>query len=225
MSKKILPITLDKVNLSYDETLVFDALTMNFAGQGISFLVGENGAGKTQLLRLIHGLVVADSGSLNTPPRQYQGYLQQTPRLLNRRVKDNLYYLRGSEVCPNKHFDTVIDDVIAHFELSHLLDLGVHHLSGGQRKRVAIARLFLQQSDCYLLDEPSAHLDHQQNLLLENKIGQVLAMGKKVIMSSHDFFQIERLFSPHRDEIWILKDGKVLEKQTQLEIERLKKYV
>ncbi len=219
------PIILSDICLSYDKKCVFDSLSMEFSSQGISFLVGENGAGKTQLLRLIHGLSKADSGFLVAPEKLQQGYLQQVPTLLNRNVKDNLYYVRGSKVCPKKHFDKVVHEVISHFQLHKLLYVQVGQLSGGQRKRVAIARLFLQRCDYYLLDEPSASLDHQQNLLLEAKLNKVLAAEKKIIMSSHDYFQLERLFVPDRDEIWIMKDGNILEKVKELNSDQLKNFV
>ncbi len=219
------PIILSDICLSYDKKCVFNSLSMEFSPQGISFLVGENGAGKTQLLRLIHGLVKADSGFLVAPKKSQQGYLQQVPTLLNRSVKDNLYYVRGSKVCPKPHFDKMVHKVISHFQLHKLLYMQVGHLSGGQRKRVAIARLFLQRCDYYLLDEPSTSLDHQQNLLVEAKLNKVLAAGKKIIMSSHDYFQLERLFMPNRDEIWIMKDGDILEKAKKLNGEQLKRFV
>ncbi len=219
------PICLESVCLSYGEKSIFSSLSMQFSAQGMSFLVGENGAGKTQLLRLIHGLVNADAGQVKAANKLKQAYLPQVPLLLNRSVQENLYYIRGTAVCQSDYFNSVIDATIDDFELRPLLSIQAGKLSGGQRKRVAIARLFLQQSDYYLLDEPSANLDYHQNLLLESKLNQVLDKGKKIIMSSHDYFQLERLFTPNRDEIWLLKAGDVLERMTRLDVEQLKKAI
>lgn len=217
------PITLQSIDLSYQKQPVFKQLTMAFATDGISFLVGSNGAGKTQLLRLVHGLVRADNGQLNAPAVRRQAYLRQQPILLRRSVAENLAFVRGSPVCSVADFDKRIDAVIVQFGLQPLLKQSAMRLSGGQQKRLACARLWLQSADYYLLDEPSANIDHKHNRVIESAIEDLQSVGKKVIIATHDFFMIERLFTTNRDELVILQDGQW--RDTLHHTEKLKNYL
>ncbi|MGY0398491.1 MAG: ATP-binding cassette domain-containing protein [Ostreibacterium sp.] len=217
-------IKLNKVTVSYHKKTVLNQLNISISTQGISFVIGENGAGKTQLMRVIHGLITPDSGQVNAPPTRSQAYLRQNPILLNRSVMSNLQFIRNCPACPVDIYEHRIDSVIEQFNLEHLLQQPILTLSGGQKKRVACARLWLQNADCYLLDEPSANIDHQHNLIIETAIETLANRGKKVILSSHDFFQIERLFKLGRDELLVIKKGQLVKTLTQLDPNHLKGY-
>lgn len=202
-------IELQDIDLCYGAQVVFSQLNLRLMPTGISFIIGSNGVGKTQLLRLIHGLVQSDRGNVVSPPTVQQAFLQQTPILLNRSVKANLRFIRGSAVCSVQQFQQRFDNVVERFLLMPLLAKAIQQLSGGERKRVAVARLFLQQASCYLFDEPAANIDWHNNFIIESAMTELIEQNKKVIITTHDFFQIERLFRQGRDELWVIKNGRV----------------
>lgn len=202
-------IRLSDVSLTLAGRVIFSQFNTAFSTQGISFLVGANGAGKTQLLRLIHGLSQPDSGQITAPEVGEQAFLSQSPILLSRSVAENLTFIRGCPVCPSGYFDAHFDEVLQYFDLQPYLNRQAMTLSGGQKKRLAIARLFLQQANYYLIDEPSANVDYQTNLQMEAAIERLANSNKKVLLSSHDILQIQRLFKPQRDEIVVLYEGQL----------------
>ncbi len=218
-------VIFDKVSLSYGKKNVFKSLNISFSATGISFLLGENGAGKTQLLRCIHGLVTPQQGSILAPPRAEQAYLLQAPLLLNRSVLANLYFIRGCPVSPKHYFDSQLQQVIDDLSLAPLLSQSAMTLSGGQKKRLATARFLLQKANCWLLDEPSANLDKKNTQIIEQAVTKKVNQQQKVILATHDFFHLQRLFVTGRDELLVIKDGVVASHLTNLDINELLHYL
>ncbi len=218
-------VIFDKVNLSYGKKSIFKSLSISFSSTGISFLLGENGAGKTQLLRCIHGLVIPQQGSVFAPPRIEQAYLFQFPLLLNRSVLANLYFIRGCPVSPKHYFDRRLQQVIDDLSLTPLLSQSAMTLSGGQKKRVAVARFLLQKASCCLLDEPSTNLDKKNSQILEQAIVEKVNRQQKIIIATHDFFHLQRLFVTGRDELLVIKDGAIASHLTNLDMNELLHYL
>ncbi|MBS9777395.1 MAG: ATP-binding cassette domain-containing protein [Gammaproteobacteria bacterium] len=214
-------IILDNVFLTLQNRIIFNDLSITFKSHGISFIMGDNGAGKTQLLRTIHGLVKPNQGQVDVPFSNTQAFLYQSPILLSKSVEGNLRFVRGTRVCSEERFDKYYQSVVSFFLLADILRQPVSSLSGGQKKRVALARLFLQSADYYLLDEPSANIDRTNNLLIDKFVNQMVDEGKKVLMTTHDYPQLARLFVEGRDEIVCLKDGTCADILTALEMDRL----
>lgn len=225
LTKENNAVSLTDVALHLGKQTVFQRLTMDFSAQGISVLMGANGAGKTQLLRLIHGLVKPNQGKITVIPKEQQAFLPQTPILLSRTVEENLTFIRGCPVAPADYFDKHFEEVVDYFELKSLLSQQAMRLSGGQQKRLAIARLFLQQAQLYLIDEPAANVDYHTNLLIESAIEHLATTGKKVIITGHDVVQIERLFQTGRDELLLLYQGKLQSKYLDYCFEEIKAYL
>ncbi len=218
-------VIFDKVSLSYGKKSIFKALTVAFSATGISFLLGENGAGKTQLLHCIHGLVIPQQGSIFVPPRAEQAYLFQSPLLLNRSVLANLYFIRGCPASPKHYFDCRLQQVIDDLSLTPLLSQSAMTLSGGQKKRLAVARFLLQKASCWLLDEPSANLDKKNNQIIEQAITEKVSQQQKVIVATHDFFHLQRLFVEGRDELLIIKNGTLAARSMTLNVDELSHYL
>lgn len=222
---KAADISLDNVSLKIGKTQVFSRLSLAFQSDGLSLLIGANGSGKTQILRLIHGLSQPQSGQIIAPPVAAQALLFQSPLLLNRSVIENLRYLFRSPVIDKTYFNQQLEPLLVHFELKALLSRNVNQLSGGQRKRVATVRLLLQNASCYLFDEPAANVDYHTNLLLESSIVALLERGKKVIVTTHDLPQMERLFLNDRDEVIVLSAGQLVQQSQHLDFEQLKRFL
>ena len=135
-------------------------------------LLGPNGAGKTSSFYIIAGLMHADKGSIilekndiTRMPMHLRSnlglkYLPQEPSIfLNLTVKDNLYGLAELSFKDKADIKKFIDKSIEEFDLSDILDLKGRQLSGGQRRKVEIARTLASEPKIILLDEPFAGID------------------------------------------------------------------
>jgi iron(III) transport system ATP-binding protein len=179
-------------------------------------IIGETGSGKSTLLKIIAGLVEHDQGevwfekeSVSGPAEQLVpghkeiGYLSQDyelPKFL--RVEQVLEYSRSL----SKEEATNIFEIC---QIDHLYNRKTDHVSGGERQRIAIARLLITSPRMLLLDEPFSNLDRGHKAILKTVIADIqtkLRIG--IVLVSHDAEDI----LPWADMIIVMKDGKVLQK-------------
>ncbi len=149
-------------------------------------LTGSNGAGKTTLLKTLAGLLLPYSGAIKwqlgaTDYREQLCYIGHQPGLRDElSARENLQWqlqLRGQQ--------TAIQPVLAQLGLAGFDDIPVAQLSAGQRRRVALARLWLEDARVWLLDEPFTAIDHKGREFLEQHLSELVAEGKLVIYTSH----------------------------------------
>lgn len=147
-------------------------------------LIGVNGTGKTTLLRILAGLETYDEGTITKKSGLRVSYLPQDP------VFD--------EDDTILHQILSMDKEIQEFEAKSILgklgvsdsSLNISHLSGGQRKRVALARALLKPCDLLILDEPTNHLDNEMIEWLETYL---IRYAHALIMVTHDRYFLERV--------------------------------
>jgi ATP-binding cassette subfamily F protein uup len=140
--------------------------------------VGINGVGKTTLLRIIAGTLSPDSGSLRRGRDAHVGFLEQIPTLPTGTVRETL----GS--------GWKVDAALDRLGMLGEADVETKNLSGGQLKRVALARLFSEDLDVLILDEPTNHLDLNAIQWLEQ---QIKSFKGAVVLVSHDRFLLDQV--------------------------------
>lgn len=206
---KDIPIEIEGLVISRDGMPLIDGLSMQLSPRGISALIGPNGAGKSVLLRVIAGLMPANSGhiALPAPMRGRVGLVFQRPTLLRRSVRGNLAHaLRLAGVDKQLRTDRLFE-LLAMAGLTDKADRPARQLSGGQAQRLALVRALASNPALLLADEPTAHLDPQSMFAFETLLSRIALAGTKVILVSHDRGQIDRLAL----EVAFMHKGRCLE--------------
>ena len=165
-------LTLQNISKSIKTKKIVDSISFDIKPGTINGLLGPNGAGKTTTFYLIAGLIKCDSGkvvfdgeditSLPMHKRSKIGikYLPQEPSIFqNLSVYENLYGLAEISFQTKEEIASFMDQSIQEFNLAEILSLKGRQLSGGQRRKVEIARTLAAQPKVILLDEPFAGID------------------------------------------------------------------
>jgi molybdate transport system ATP-binding protein len=190
------------------------------AEAGVIALFGRSGSGKTSLLRQIAGLSHPDSGQITyenhvlvnvaqrvriAPYKRHFGYVFQDARLFpHLTVRQNLDYGRTFSAKPKSRVDA--DQILAILDLEPLLTRKPHHLSGGEKQRVAMGRALLSSPDLLLLDEPLASLDDRRKQEILPLLEQMRDNLKiPMVYVSHSVMEVARLATT----VVVLKDGTV----------------
>lgn len=179
--------------------------------RGLTVIVGHNGAGKSLLLRLAHGLIAPSAGAVTwggkpvDQTRAVRGFVFQTTPLMRRSVEANLAFPLVAHGWRAPARRQAVDTMLEEVGLTAQARNPAATLSGGERQRLAVGRALITRPDAVLLDEPSANLDPAATMWLERMIAAIRGRGVGVIMSSHDLRQAERLGG----DVLLLEAGRV----------------
>jgi ABC transport system ATP-binding/permease protein len=172
-------LTLTNMGLRFGPNPLFNGTELAIGERDRISLVGRNGSGKSTLLKIIHGSVDFDDGERFVQPDCHITYLEQDPDLSSfKTVRD--YITTGlAHGSMDDHFQ--IDIILAEINLD--ADTLCATLSGGERRRAAIARALINEADILLLDEPTNHLDINTIEWLEERLKRFRGA---LVMISHD---------------------------------------
>ena len=190
-------LEIDKVSIIYDSSQLFANLSLTIKHHEIVALTGPSGSGKTTLLRCIAGLESIRTGSIrlngqditNQPAHQRKiGMVFQDNQLFpHLTVGQNVAYSLKIKRAPKKTTDNKVREVLSLVGLNHLIDRTVTNLSGGEAKRVAVARALIAEPQVLLLDEPLTGLDVDlHGRLLEDLSKLLRTRGTTVLHVTHD---------------------------------------
>ncbi|MFZ2451577.1 MAG: LPS export ABC transporter ATP-binding protein [Methylovulum miyakonense] len=183
-------------------------------------LLGPNGAGKTTSFYMMVGLIKADSGEITLAGKDIThhpmhlrarlgiGYLPQEPSIFRKlSVADNLRaVLEIRADLSDSQIELVIDDLLQEFNILHLRNQRALSLSGGERRRVEIARALATQPQFILLDEPFAGVDPISVDDIKKIIVHLKQRGIGVLITEHNVRETLGIC----DRAYILNDGKVI---------------
>lgn len=185
-------VTCNAISKHFGTRDLFDGLCISFAdGERVGFL-GPNGAGKTTFLKILAGLEQADGGQLDTRRSARICYLPQDDRFdLGATVGSVLERALADQPMESYERDTQVNIIMSKFGFERA-DRSVEELSGGWRKRLALAREVIRQPDLLLMDEPTNHLDLAGIEWLEKML---LTVPFAFVAVSHDRYFLERVTS------------------------------
>ena len=210
----MLPLALDRVSYHVSGRAIIDGVSAEIGAGPRSIILGANGAGKSVLMRLCHGLLQQTSGGIvwrgANSGRQRQAMVFQRPFMLRRSALANVVYgMKLAGIAPRER-ELRARDVLEAVGLWHLAERPARMLSGGEQQRVALARAWSLNPEVLFLDEPTANLDPGAVRDIESIISQIHASGTKIIMTTHNLGQAKRL----GDEILFLHQGRLVERAT-----------
>lgn len=225
MSSKEKVFQVDQLVYRYNEVAALDGITLSIdKGQRIAVL-GANGSGKSTLLRLLDGLYFPQSGTIEVfgnrlteerlqdinfahDFRRRVAFVFQNPdvQLFCATVFDEVAFGPLQLHWPKDRIKQAVKDTLDLLEISHLQERAPHRLSGGEKKRVALASVLVLDPEVLLLDEPTAALDpRSQSQVIDFLIGWS-GGAKTVITATHELDIVEDI----ADYCFIFQRGKIL---------------
>lgn len=175
-------ISLDKVNKRFENHHVLQNISMQLDQGQITTLIGPNGAGKSTLVRIILGLLTADSGSVQRGANLSIGYM---PQKLNIDPTLPISTCRFLQLADTSH--QACHHALDSVGIGHLATTPIQKLSGGEVQRALLARAILRQPNLLVLDEPVQGVDiNGQNALYKMIAELSKSLNCGVLMVSHD---------------------------------------
>ncbi len=211
-------LSVEQVSKSFGERALFEQITFGIAQGEKAALVAKNGSGKSTLLRILKQLESPDSGQASFRKDVKVGYLDQDPQYpaqlsvwqaifgtdhpiiqTIREYQDSLLHPEDAERMEKAlaqmdiqnawDYEVKIKEILTRFHIEDW-EQKVGTLSGGQRKRLALAQLLIEEPDFLILDEPTNHLDLDLIEWLEEFLGQ---SQRTLLMVTHDRYFLERV--------------------------------
>ena len=183
-------------------------------GEILGFL-GPNGAGKTTTIKVILGLLKADSGSIKVFGRPIEdnsvktriGYLPENPYLLpHLSLREYLEYCGELSGLSGRFLEGKIESVVSMLELERYIDLRLKNFSKGMTQKAALAQAIIHDPDLLILDEPFSGLDPIGRKRMKDILVGLKRKGKTIFFSSHILPDMEALC----DRTYIIRDGMIV---------------
>jgi tungstate transport system ATP-binding protein len=191
----------NKVSVIREEHYLLKDISLEIKPATITLILGHNGAGKTLLMQVLHGLTLPDEGVIDSPPASRQRMVFQKPIMLRRTALQYFNFVCPGLSIPDQHhwFDSA--------QLTSRMDAPARRLSGGEQQKLALIGALAAQPEILFLDEPAASLDVEATMLSESLISEACDAGTTIIMTSHNRAQAARL----ADQVIFMDQGCVKE--------------
>lgn len=216
-------LTLKNLEKIYNNRKVVQSVSLGLESGAVVGLLGPNGAGKSTTFYMAVGIVKPDGGQVfldNENVTDYPmymralkgiGYLPQESSIFRKlSVKDNIMVVLELLNANKEEQTSITRKLLAELGIGHLSDQMASLLSGGERRRLEIARSLATNPSFMLLDEPFAGIDPLAIIDIKNIIGHLKKRGIGVLISDHNVRETLGVC----DEAYILNNGKVIESGT-----------
>ncbi len=214
---KEVALALSGIGYRLDDKPLLSDIDLTIYKGSTTAIMGYNGAGKSLLLRIMHGILAPSCGKLilgvstasrTDEPRQAMVF--QKPVLLRRTVKANILFALPTSV-ENK--SKACDSLLNMVGLSEHASKPARRLSGGEQQRLVMARALAIDPEILFLDEATAALDPASAILIENLVQQQKAKGTTSLLVTHDAAQAQRL----SDQVIFVHNGNIVEQANTID--------
>lgn len=209
------------LSFSYGDHRVLDSLDLKISDGDMVALLGKNGAGKTTLLRLIPSFLKCTQGtiSIDSVPvkdlklKDRAGYMAYIPQITRSAfpysVRTSILMGASNRLSmfqsPGRKEEQRVEQIIDLLNLHQIADRNMDTISGGERQLVLIARALMQDARLLILDEPTSFLDYSNQLMVLERIGDLVKKGYSCIYSTHN----PDLALGHSNRIVIMSEGHI----------------
>ncbi len=220
-------VVFENVSLRFDEQVVLDGLSFELEHGATKVLLGVAGSGKTTVLKLTLGLLCPDSGRIFTLGQEVTAMREVELFELRRRigmvfqesalfdslpVEDNVAFRLMEEKVPEQEIERRVMEALRFVELEHTMELFPAELSGGMRRRVAIARAIVANPEVLLYDSPTAGLDPVTSTrIIELLVKQRDVYNTSALMVTHRlqdaFTMATHYFNPEKNKMLPVPHG------------------
>ena len=202
-----------------DGTMALDTVSLSFSAGEFTVIAGPNGSGKTTLLRHLNGLlqpqsgrVVVDGLDVKTDPlavRQKVGMVfpDADSQIVGETVYDDAAFGPENLGLPRPQIDQQVGAALAAVDLASHKEKRPHHLSGGEKRRLAIAGVLAMAPRVLLMDEPFSNLDYPATCRVLEQILELHSNGHTLIITTHD---LEKVVA-HAQRLVVLSAGRVVD--------------
>lgn len=215
-------VSLQNLSVRQGKRLLLDRVSLEIPAGGFVAVLGANGAGKTTLLRVLQGELAPDEGSrrvLGTDPRllgwrdaaRWRRRIGVMPQLVERSEAVPLSVREVVELArvaaPDEIDDAEIERWLGRLGVGDLAERPFERLSGGERRRTHLARVFAQKPELVLLDEPAGHLDFPAQETLVALLRDLWKESRvTVVLVTHEL----RHLPPELSQVVLLRDGRIV---------------
>ncbi|MBL8587200.1 MAG: ATP-binding cassette domain-containing protein [Methylobacteriaceae bacterium] len=198
----ILPLAVEGLAYAAGGARLIAEVSFTLPAGGVVAVLGSNGAGKSLLLRLCHGLLAPGAGTIRWAAadgaiggRRRHAMVFQKPVMLRRSARDNVAHALRAAGASRSEAAMRADAALARYGLADLAQRPARLMSGGEQQRLAIARAAALEPHLMFLDEPCSQLDPGATRQVEAMLADLSARGVTLMMATHDLAQARRLAS------------------------------
>lgn len=219
MSENTSRLVVQNLQKSFKKRQVVKSFSLEIESGEVIGLLGPNGAGKTTSFYMIVGLIAADAGSVTLDGQELRhlpiherarlgvGYLPQEASIFRKMtVEQNIRAILEISTKDKSRIDGEVEKLLADLNIGHLRHNPAPSLSGGERRRVEIARVLAMQPRFILLDEPFAGVDPIAVIDIQKIIDFLKSRGIGVLITDHNVRETLSIC----DRAYIISDGTVL---------------
>jgi len=219
MSANVSRLVVQNLQKSFKKRQVVKSFSLEIESGEVIGLLGPNGAGKTTSFYMIVGLIAADAGSVTLDGQELRhlpiherarlgvGYLPQEASIFRKMtVEQNIRAILEISTKDKSRIDGEVEKLLADLNIERLRNNPAPSLSGGERRRVEIARVLAMKPHFILLDEPFAGVDPIAVIDIQKIIGFLKSRGIGVLITDHNVRETLSIC----DRAYIISDGTVL---------------
>jgi len=216
----MITIDLEAISFSYtNQKGIFSNLSVKFEANEQVAIIGRNGSGKTTLAKLIIGMLKPNSGQITFNDRSIEkesianiaemiGYVFQNPNIMlftNSVEKELLLSLQRFSLTKDEKY-TKVNEMLNFFGIEKYRKIHPRTLSRGEKQKLALATVLIQNPEAIILDEPFSGIDTAQKIIIRDYIKKMKKQGKLILVITHDLDSVLE----ESNRIIALNDGKIV---------------